>query len=229
MGKGAELRREIVGGESTFAAAAEKYSEGPSRRSGGDLGFIPRHERMVETFSKAAFALAKDEISPPIVTPFGVHLIQCTDVRSGTKSWTDVRSELAAAYAQDQFHKLADEMRPTVMIEYNPAVPHLDAKTGRAGKRTAGDVMIYPQVDSLVGGGLPSRLASIVAAPSGSLGSQRCNWPSTSRARSRLPNCSRHKASPLADSCKAWFSARQYGSGPGNPPGGIADRQISNA
>ena len=129
--RAAQLRREIVGGETTFAAAAEKYSAGPSRSSGGDLGFIPRHERMVESFSKAAFALGKGEISPAIVTPFGVHLIQCTDLRPGTKTWADVRSALAAAYAQDQFHKLADEMRPSVAIEYNPAVPHLDLKTGQ--------------------------------------------------------------------------------------------------
>jgi parvulin-like peptidyl-prolyl isomerase len=129
--KAAQLRREIEMGESTFAAAAEKYSEGPSRHSGGDLGFIPRHERMAEAFSKAAFALAKGEISPPVVSPFGVHLIQCTDIRPGTKSWADVRSELAAAYAQDKFHKLADETRPSIAIEYNPVVPHLDPNSGQ--------------------------------------------------------------------------------------------------
>jgi parvulin-like peptidyl-prolyl isomerase len=125
------LRREIVAGQLTFAAAAEQHSDGPSRRSGGDLGFFPRHERMVEAFAKAAFALAKGEISTPVVTPFGVHLIQCTDIRPGSKTWADVRSELAAAYAQEQFRTLADEMRPSVKIEYNPAVPHLDPKTGQ--------------------------------------------------------------------------------------------------
>jgi parvulin-like peptidyl-prolyl isomerase len=135
VAKALKLRREITAGKTTFAAAAEQYSAGPSRRSGGDLGFIPRYEQMPESFSKAAFALAQGDISPPVVTPFGVHLLQCTDVRAGTKTWADARSELSAAYAQQQFQRLAEEMRPAVVIEYNPAVPHLDHPTGQRGER----------------------------------------------------------------------------------------------
>ena len=67
----------------TFADAAEKYSAGPSRAKGGDLGFIPRHGIMVEPFARAAFVLAKGEISPPMATVFGIHLITVTDVKPG--------------------------------------------------------------------------------------------------------------------------------------------------
>jgi peptidyl-prolyl cis-trans isomerase SurA len=128
--KAAMVRRDIVDGKLTFAAAAQQYSQGPSGRSGGDLGYLQRQGPMVKSFTEAAFALKPEEISEPVVTSFGVHLIQCTDLRAGTKTWTDVRAALSEAYARDLFRRLAAEMRPRVQIEYNPTVPHLDPKTG---------------------------------------------------------------------------------------------------
>ncbi len=49
----ATIREEIIGGKITFAEAARKYSAGPSAKDGGQLGFIPRHGVMDESFSRS--------------------------------------------------------------------------------------------------------------------------------------------------------------------------------
>ncbi len=71
----AEIREEIVSGRKDFAAAAAEYSEDGSARSGGDLGTFDRN-RMVAPFTEAAFALPVGEISEPVRTRFGYHLIE---------------------------------------------------------------------------------------------------------------------------------------------------------
>jgi parvulin-like peptidyl-prolyl isomerase len=124
-----QLRDEILAEKVSFADAAKRFSAGPSRNQGGDLGFIPRHERMVESFSQAAFALAKGEISQPVTSPFGVHLILCTDWRPGTRTWDEVRPQLQAAAANELFVQLSDQQRPTTAIEFTGAMPYVDPRT----------------------------------------------------------------------------------------------------
>ncbi len=124
-----QLRTEIAGKKLSFAAAAEKYSAGPSRRQGGDLGFIPRHGAMAATFSQAAFELEPGDVSQPVVTPFGVHLIQCTEVKPGQQTWQSQRRELAGAWSREQFLRLADAARKQTIIKYTGASPHFRSGT----------------------------------------------------------------------------------------------------
>jgi len=60
-----------------FADMAREHSSCPSGRSGGELGSFGRGV-MVAEFEEAAFALDVDEVSGPVVTDFGVHLIKRT-------------------------------------------------------------------------------------------------------------------------------------------------------
>ena len=69
-----EIKAEITNGMS-FEEAAQKYSKCPSAAQGGSLGSFTRG-RMVPEFEKAAFELQVGEISEPIKTQFGYHLIQ---------------------------------------------------------------------------------------------------------------------------------------------------------
>jgi len=63
-----------------FAKLAEKYSDDPgSKSNGGELGFFNKNQ-MVPDFSKAAFALKKDEVSGPVKTEYGIHIIKVTDI-----------------------------------------------------------------------------------------------------------------------------------------------------
>lgn len=58
----------------SFMKAASAYSTCPSAESGGDLGWFKRGD-MVPEFEKAAFALPEGEVSQPVKTEFGWHLI----------------------------------------------------------------------------------------------------------------------------------------------------------
>ena len=70
-----EIKAEIESGERTFAEAARLYSEDGSAEAGGDLGTFDRN-RMVAPFTEAAFSLPVGQISEPVETQFGYHLIE---------------------------------------------------------------------------------------------------------------------------------------------------------
>jgi parvulin-like peptidyl-prolyl isomerase len=71
-----EIKAEIEAGELDFEEAVSIYSQDDrSAAEGGDLGTFTR-DRMVEPFSTAAFALEIGQISEPVETQFGYHLIE---------------------------------------------------------------------------------------------------------------------------------------------------------
>jgi parvulin-like peptidyl-prolyl isomerase len=72
---------------------------------------------MDEAFSRAAFDLQRGKLSQPIVTPFGVHLVQCLEIRPGEKTAADCREELRLAIAQELFDRLAAEERRRAKVE----------------------------------------------------------------------------------------------------------------
>ncbi len=64
----------------TFEYLAQKYSKCPSGANGGDLGFFKRGQ-MVKEFEDAAFSMQPGEISQPVKTQFGWHLIKVIETR----------------------------------------------------------------------------------------------------------------------------------------------------
>lgn len=73
-----KLREDINAGKISFEDAARQISLCPSRHEGGDLGFFKRGV-MVKPFEDAAFAMKEiGEVSEPVETQFGWHLIQLT-------------------------------------------------------------------------------------------------------------------------------------------------------
>jgi peptidyl-prolyl cis-trans isomerase C len=75
--KANEILEDLTDGLS-FEEAAEKYSSCPSKTSGGDLGQFGKGQ-MVKEFEDAAFSMKKGEISEPVKTQFGYHIIKLTD------------------------------------------------------------------------------------------------------------------------------------------------------
>lgn len=99
-----KLKARLARGEK-FDALAKKYSQGPSAVRGGDLGWFPK-EAMVAPFADAAFALAPGQVSDPVRTEFGWHLIQVEERReAGLMSFEDaaggIRRQLAEEKAAD--------------------------------------------------------------------------------------------------------------------------------
>jgi peptidyl-prolyl cis-trans isomerase C len=117
-GRAAELQSQIAAGKISFAEAAKKHSQAPSGAGGGDIGWIERHRPMPEDLSRAAFALKKGDVSQPVVSPFGVHLITVLDEKPGAKSWRDVENELRPAVTLYLFRWIADKERASAKIEY---------------------------------------------------------------------------------------------------------------
>jgi len=106
-----ELRERIEAGED-FAALAEEFSEDPiSAEEGGDLGWI-EPEQMVAPFEEALYALDEPgDLSEPVVTNFGVHLIRLEEIRPPQgMSFEQARPEVQAEYIERESEALFIEM-----------------------------------------------------------------------------------------------------------------------
>ncbi|MCR9082960.1 MAG: peptidylprolyl isomerase, partial [Cyclobacteriaceae bacterium] len=78
------FKEDILAGRADFADLARRYSEDPgSGAQGGDLGFFGRGQLAPE-YEATALALRQGEISDPVETQFGFHMIQLLEVRGAT-------------------------------------------------------------------------------------------------------------------------------------------------
>lgn len=75
-----QIKKQIENGDITFEDAARQYSLCPSGQYGGDLGYFNR-KQMVQQFADTAFDLKVGEISDPVGTKFGWHIIKTTAKR----------------------------------------------------------------------------------------------------------------------------------------------------
>jgi parvulin-like peptidyl-prolyl isomerase len=129
----AELREAIVAGKVSFDDAARRNSAGPSGKDGGRLGFIPRRGVMDEGFSRAAFALEPGQVSQPVQTRFGVHLIRCEQIKPGTKPLSEVRTEVEESLARELIARLAQIESRHTPVRFTGACPHFKPGTHDLG------------------------------------------------------------------------------------------------
>ena len=112
-----EIREEIRNQKISFAEAAKKYSEAPTRDQGGDLGLFGWQGKLPAAVSHAAFALKEMELSQPIVSPFGLHLIQVTERIPGDFSLEDVRAVILDRLSQKLWKSTAESTQLGAKIE----------------------------------------------------------------------------------------------------------------
>lgn len=111
----AAVVEELEGG-ADFAALAEERSTGPSASSGGDLGYFSR-DQMVPEFADVAFDLEAGEVSGPVETQFGWHVIEVLDKRSAEPSLQEVEPQIRQDLAQDIVNELVTSLRDDAEIE----------------------------------------------------------------------------------------------------------------
>lgn len=99
------IREKIASGELTFEEAANQYSSCPSKEQGGNLGAFSKG-MMVPEFEAAAFELPIGEISEPVQTQFGYHLIKVEAKNEGsTQPFEDVKEMVIKQLLQQNQEK----------------------------------------------------------------------------------------------------------------------------
>jgi len=123
-----EIYAQVKKNPKQFAALAKKHSQDPGSASkGGDLGFFGRGA-MVKSFEDAAFSMKQGEISPPVESEFGYHIIQLTGVRAGkAKTFEESRKEIEADLRKQQagrkFAELAESFSNTLFEQSDSLKP----------------------------------------------------------------------------------------------------------
>jgi peptidyl-prolyl cis-trans isomerase SurA len=115
-----EIRQSIVSGKADFAALARQLSQDGSAQQGGDLGwanpgmFVPEFEQVMNS-------LRPGQVGEPLVSRFGVHLIEVTDRRNAPMSDQDQRSlarnALREKKLEEAYAAWVDDVRGRAYVE----------------------------------------------------------------------------------------------------------------
>lgn len=120
----AGLRQQIVAGQADFAALARDNSEDASAKEGGDLGWAGPG-LFVPEFENAMNGLAPNQISQPVVSRFGVHLIQVLERRNTQLSAREQRELARNALREKKLGEAvalwAQDVRGRAYVEYREA------------------------------------------------------------------------------------------------------------
>jgi peptidyl-prolyl cis-trans isomerase C len=93
-----------------FARLAALFSAAPSKRKGGDLGYLSRG-RLDPALDEAAFSLKSGELAPPVKTKFGYHIILVTDRQPEMVTpFKDVSADIAAALTAEKRKQAVDAL-----------------------------------------------------------------------------------------------------------------------
>ncbi|WP_072395038.1 peptidylprolyl isomerase [Hyphomicrobium sp. CS1GBMeth3] len=116
--KAKEVLGKVEKGED-FAKLAEEYSSDPgSKANGGKLGYFGKGQ-MVKEFEAAAFALKKGEVSKPVQSKFGWHIIKVEDRREKPlPTYEQVKDQILDSMVQQKGQQVAQDLRGKANIEY---------------------------------------------------------------------------------------------------------------
>jgi peptidyl-prolyl cis-trans isomerase C len=116
LAKAKDLRAKIVAGGDFAALAKAESDDVGSGANGGALGEFT-HGRMVPQFDEAAFTLKVNDVSEPVKTQFGYHIIQVT--KHDTKKMDDVKNEIADKVGPEMAQKSVEAIRDKASITFD--------------------------------------------------------------------------------------------------------------
>lgn len=150
--KAKELAEKIAKGED-FAKLAKENSKDPgSKDDGGMLGFFGRGQ-MVPQFEEAAYRLKKGEVSAPVKSQFGFHLIKLEDRRDKKlPTFEEVKDRIVNSMIQKKAQEVANTLRTAAKIEYiDPEVKKLaeEQDKAQAEQKKAMEAQIKAQIEKM--------------------------------------------------------------------------------
>ena len=116
-----EVHNKITSNEITFEDAAKAHSKCPSKEKGGNLGSYPKGQ-MVPEYEAVAFNMKKDEISEPVKTQFGYHIIRLNEKQESAEAKFEEVKEQAAkdllgTKQKEEYMNKISHMRQTFKVE----------------------------------------------------------------------------------------------------------------
>ncbi len=112
-----------------FAALAREHSTGPSASKGGEIGIFT-HDRMAEAFSNEAFSMKVGQISGPVQTKYGFHIIKVTGRwPAGDLPRDALADEIRARLHQRKLHEGRRELKAR-LVETTEVVDHIGPTLG---------------------------------------------------------------------------------------------------
>ncbi|MEO8595933.1 MAG: peptidylprolyl isomerase [Candidatus Solibacter sp.] len=118
LAKVKELRQKIVDGAGFAELAREESNDQASSTKGGELGFLQRGQTM-PSFEDALFALKEGELSEPVKTSYGYHLIKVTE-RKPIKTFEESLPELQKAVELEASRKFLADLKAKAKIVIDP-------------------------------------------------------------------------------------------------------------
>jgi peptidyl-prolyl cis-trans isomerase C len=126
LAKAQEVKKKLEGGADFATLAQQESDDTGSGPHGGDLGFFHQNQ-MVPAFAEAAFKMKPGEVSEPVKTQFGYHIIKVEAV----KSYDELRPEIEKKLRPEMAQKAMDDLQKKSGVELDPvffappAPPHV--------------------------------------------------------------------------------------------------------
>ncbi len=118
LAKAQEIRQKILQGADFADLARAESSDSGTASKGGDLGFL-KHGQTVPSFEEALFALPVGEVSQPIKTTYGYHLVKVEE-KKPARTFEEVRPELEKIVENEAARKFLDGLKAKAKIVIDP-------------------------------------------------------------------------------------------------------------